>query len=535
MVPPSDGDNYGPSGAQPPKPADGGARRRPADAALPPHLDPRRGGAGGGSGAGGPGGTGPGDPRPRRRLRWFVGGTTGVVVLVIVFVVASALIALAKIGHVCITCGYQQAPDRASGDLNVLVVGSDSRAGLSHAQQQRLHVGHDAGQRTDTMMLVHIPAGAGKATIVSLPRDSYVTIPAHTDNGHQVPAARNKLNAAFAEGGPDLLTHTVEASTGVPIDHYVQIDFEGFVAMVDAVGGVDVCTDSPINDPVRYDASTGGYVGSGLRLPAGSSHVNGVTALEYVRAREFDPTEDLGRMRRQQEFIADLIHRVESTGVLLDPKRIYDLLQAVGASLKTDPGFGVHDMYTLVQRLHSMSPKNVQMMTVPLANPENPSVEEPIGGVETSVVRWDPRQAKTLFGDLDADKPVDNLVKASRVTVAPSAISLRVLNATTTNGLAAKAASQLSGRGFRVSGTGNAPTGSDPSKTVVLYGSGRAQSAQTVAASVPGATRQLDSRLGASGIELVLGSGFHGTAAVKVATARTPTINTAAGKQCQTD
>lgn len=489
-------------------------------------------------GDGGPRPQEPGPPQAprkprRRRLRWFVGGSAGVLTVIVVLVVVMVLVALAKVTHVCVFCGYQQTADSASGDMNVLVVGSDSRAGLTPAQQTALHVGNDAGQRTDTMMLVHLPAGSGRATIVSLPRDSYVTIPAHTTDGHTVPAARNKLNAAFSEGGADLLTHTVEQATGVHIDHYVQINFEGFVKMVDAVGGVTVCTDTAIHDPVRRDPSTGGWIGSGLELPAGSSQVDGVRALEYVRAREFDPTEDLGRMRRQQEFIADLIHRVESTGVLLDPKRIYDLLNAVTSSLTTDPGFGVSDMLTLIKRLHTMSPANVQMLTVPLAHPDYPSVDRPIGGVSTSVVQWDPQQSKILFGDLADDKPVDNLAGTHKVQIAPSAIALTVLNATGTSGLAARAGAQLSAHGFHISRTGNAPAGADPAVTTVEYGSNRAQSAQTVAASVPGATLTSDPHLGPDGLELVVGSSFHGTVAVKVASS-TPTINTAAGKQCQT-
>jgi hypothetical protein len=177
----------------------------------------------------------------------------------------------------------------------------------------------------------------------------------------------------------------------------------------------------------------------------------------------------------------------------------------------------------------------VQMLTVPLANPANPSVSAPIGGVLTSVVRWDPHLSSTLFSDLEHDKPVA-LTSAHKVPIAPSSISLAVLNATSTSGLAARAAKDLSGEGFTVARTGNAPSGSDPAKTVVLYGSQRAQSATTVAAAVPGAERQLDTALGSQGLELVVGSGYHGTTPVKVASpSTTPSVTTAAGKQCATN
>lgn len=520
MTSPYDGDRSGATGRQ----------RQPAGATLPPELDPR--------GPGGPrrpepGASGQPPPRRRRRkLRWALGGTAGVITLIVVFLAVAVLVAVGKIGHFN-PFGFKQAKDLASGDQNILVVGSDSRAGLTKAEQNQLHVGHDPGARTDTMMLVHVPAGSGKATIVSLPRDSYVTIPAHRQDGHQVPAAANKLNAAYAEGGIDLLTHTVEDATGIHLDHVVQINFEGFVKMVNALGGVTVCTDTPINDPVRPNPDGSGYIGSGLKLPAGSTSVNGITALEYVRAREFDPTEDLGRMRRQQEFIADLIHKVESAGTLLNPLKVNSLLQAVGSSLKTDSGFGLTSMAGLLERFHSISPSKVQLMTVPLANPSSPSVEKNVGGTLTSVVQWDPTQSKVLFGDLSRDRPV-KLAGAHKVTVAPSSISLKVLNATSTQGLAAKAATSLAGRGFQISGTGNAPKGASPAHTVVLYGGSRQQSAQTVKASVPGSTMQLDNALGANGLELVVGSNYSGTAAVKVASSNTPVVNTAAGKQCQT-
>src|SRR5579875_2151415 len=111
----------------------------------------------------------------------------------------------------------------AMGDLNILIVGSDSRAGLTKAQEKQLHVGSDVGQRSDTMILLHIPKGGGKAILVNLPRDSYVTIPAHESDGHLVPAQKNKINAAYSEGGAALTIQTVEDNTGVRIDHYIEI------------------------------------------------------------------------------------------------------------------------------------------------------------------------------------------------------------------------------------------------------------------------------------------------------------------------
>jgi LCP family protein required for cell wall assembly len=318
----------------------------------------------------------------------------------------------------------------------------------------------------------------------------------------------NKLNTAYSFGGAALTVRTVEANTHVRIDHYIEVNFLGFTKIVDALGGVTVCTPTPINDPVHYDPATGGYVGSGLQLPAGRTTVNGVRALEYVRAREFDPRADLGRIERQQKFMSAMIQKAKSTGVLLNPVRLYDVIGAVSHSLTTDEGFGAEQIYTLLMHLRSMSPAHVQMLTVPL---EPGSFNTPVG----NVVKWDPVASRQLFRDLSEDKPIGGH-GAHKVTIPPSSIALKVLNATTTNGFAAKAAQDLAARGFRISGTGNAPNGSDPNTTVVRYGPSRADSAKTVAASVPGAKLVQDPSLGA-GVELVLGHDYKGTAPVKVA------------------
>jgi LCP family protein required for cell wall assembly len=335
----------------------------------------------------------------------------------------------------------------------------------------------------------------------------------------------NKLNAAYSEGGAALTIRTVEYNTHVRIDHYIEINFLGFVKMVDALGGVTVCNATAINDPIVHSAT--GYSGSGLQLPAGKSHLNGPTALEYVRAREFDPAQgDLGRIHRQQKFMAALMNKAESTGVLLDLPKLYGFLKAVASSLTTDSGFGLSQMYRLASALHSMSPKNVDLLTVPLSNT---ALATPVG----SAVLWDPVLSKRLFHDFTADKPITNVVKPSRLTVAPGSISLQVLNATSQNGLASRAASALAGLGFGISGTGNAPKGSSPSATVVQYGPIRADSAKTVAAAVTGSTLQEVSSLGDK-IQLVVGSSYEGVKPVHISASSSsqPTVTTGASNPC---
>ena len=440
---------------------------------------------------------------------------------------------LGNITKINVFSGLHNRPSGgAEGDLNILLVGSDSRAGLTASQQNALHVGHDPGQRSDTMILLHIPRGGGKAILISLPRDSYVTIPAHRDaSGRMVPAAHNKLNAAYSIGGPQLTVATIEQNTHVRIDHYVEINFLGFVKMVNALGGVTVCTPTRIYDPVRYDPATGGKVGSGLQLPAGKSHVNGAVALEYVRAREFDPSADIGRIQRQQKFMAAMMQKAESTGTLLDPFKLVSFLNAVTGSLKTDPSFGASQIIRLAKKLHSMSPSHVELLTVPLATSNGRAL---IGGSYASVVEWDPVLAPQLFADLTNDRPIDagDQGKSAKVTIPPSSIAVSVLNAAGTQGLAGQTASSLSGIGFRIARTGNAPAGSSPATTVIRYGPSRADSARTLAAAVPGAKLQLDNSLGSS-LDLLVGSDYHGVRRV-VVSSPSPGASSSGGLQIRT-
>jgi LCP family protein required for cell wall assembly len=533
---------------------------------LPPELDPRRPvtrrrtstltpptrprPAPGGTPPGGPppGGRPPGQHRKwgppwmrrwsRRRLMTTL--ALGLAV-VLVIVVSVGYVAVNKILDAIHTKACPSCSSEIGGKgLNILVIGSDSRNGLTSAQKKELHVGHDSGQRSDTMILMHVPANGGKADMVSLPRDSYVTIPAHCPGGKPpakgkcpggqsvIPAAPNKLNASYSFGGANLAVSTVQANTHVPINHYVVIDFIGFVTMVDKLGGVPICTAKAISDPVRRDPSTGGYVGSGLQLPAGKSTLHGTQALEYVRAREFDPSQgDLGRIQRQQKFMGAMLGKAESAGVLLNLPKLYGFLHSVASSLTVDAGLSHGEMLSLARKLHSMSPKNVNLLTVPLSDTNYASS---VG----SAVLWNPTLSKQLFHDFSADKPITNVIgKKHKLTVAPSSISVKVLNATSTNGLASQASQALARVGFGLNGTGNAPKSFDASKTVVAYGASRAESAKTLAAAVPGATTQEDDSLG-NGIELVVGSNYSTVKSVKVSSPSSsrPTVRTGATNPC---
>ena len=496
-------------------PTDGPSADRPGSS-LPPHLDPRRGRPGGPVR---PGADQPPAQPPKRRSRkriaaWIAGGLAAVLLLGAVTGIVTLdhiISGIKKINPFC-TDPCDRPGGGVKGDLNILIVGSDSRSGLTDAQKKQLHVGHDVGRRSDTMILLHIPRGGGKAILVSLPRDSYVLIPKHKDaTGHVVPASHNKLNTAYAFGGPKLTVATVEKNTGVRIDHYVEVNFLGFVKMVDALGGVTVCTPTAIHDPVRR-LPTGGYGGSGLELPKGKSKLNGVRALEYVRAREFDPSADLGRIQRQQKFMAAMVQRAKSTGVLLNPVRLLHFVGAVADSLTTDKDFGTKQIKDLALNLRSMSPAHVEMIRVPL-KPGSFNM-----GAVGNVVEWDPVLSGQLFRDLTFDRPVGaaETGKTRKVTIAPSSITVPVLNATNQNGFATKVASDLTAMGFHASASFSKPAGADPKTTVIAYGASRADSAKSLAAAIPGSKLVENDKLG-SGLQVIVGSNYHGVQRVVVA------------------
>ncbi len=298
-------------------------------------------------------------------------------------------------------------PDKPNKALNYLLVGSDTREGLTKEQLKLLRVGSTktaAGSRSDTMLMVHISKSRDKATIISIPRDSLVTIPEHPsslDKTKIVPAAKGKINAAFAWGGAPLLIQTIENETGVRIDHYIEIGFAGFAGMVDALGGIEVCTKRDIDDP-----------GSHLVLSAGVHTLNGVEALKYVRTRDFDGMGDLGRMQRQQQFMSAVLRKVTSTGVLLNPIKLVNFFNAAIATVKTDSELNKSDLLTLAKQMKNLSSSNVRTLTIPLGN-----ANARVPGLG-SVVTWDSELAPELFNRIREDLPLTD-----EVTPTPSASS----------------------------------------------------------------------------------------------------------------
>ena len=398
-------------------------------------------------------------------------------------------------------------PASAAGSTTFLLVGSDGRTGMSRADMKRLHVGTAAtaaGRRADTMLLVHLSARHGTVDVVSLPRDSYVTIPAHvTRDGDHVRERRNKLNAAYAFGGPTLSVATVERTTGVRIDHYLEVDFLGFVRLVDAVGGVDVCSPTRLRDRK-----------AGLRLPAGVSHVDGETGLAYVRARHLDARADLGRVERQQRFLAAMVDRATSRDILLDPRALVRFLDAALSAVRADPGLTEDELVRLGTRLRHVSGDDIRFRTVPVADPSYRSAHA------GAVALWDEKAAGAVFAAMSADtaRPHRGRDRAQVPTIPPSGVHLQVYNGGGTPGLGSRAAADLEAEGFTMAGPAANWSRTGVARTTVRFDSRYTESIKTVAAALPGARLVPVAGLGRT-MQVVVGTSYGGTRAVRVSKA----------------
>jgi LCP family protein required for cell wall assembly len=313
--------------------------------------------------------------RPRR-ARWGRRLALALVVLLVLLLGVLVWIDL-RLDRVDALSDYPGRPAVTPG-TDWLVVGSDSRGGLSEQRRRELGTGEAAGRRADTMMLLHIPRGGGKPTLVSLPRDSYVPIPGR---------GRNKLNAAYAFGGPRLLARTVEEVTGIRVDHYMEVGFDGFASTVDAVGGVRICVKQRMRDPL-----------AGIDLRPGCQQLDSRRALGYVRSRA-SARGDLDRVERQREFLGALVDKVTSPGVLLNPFRGLPLALRASDAIAVDNGDHIHHLLRFPFAMRAVSGGGGVATTVPVAGSET----VPGAG---SVVRWDRQGALALFDALKNDRPV---------------------------------------------------------------------------------------------------------------------------------
>ncbi|MGW1032027.1 LCP family protein [Streptomyces antibioticus] len=445
-------------------------------------------------------------PRPpvrpvrRRRPRWAMRAATTLSVVVL---------ASAGIGHSVVTSldadiarvdpfkDMKNRP-RAGHGMNVLLVGTDGRDKIDDTERRRFRLGGAPCNCTDTIMIVHISEDRERASVVSLPRDSYAETPPHTDQvtgkehrGHPI-----KLNAAYAEGGPQLTVRTVESMTHVKIDHYLEVDFASFMKTVDVVGGVKICTAQPLKDTY-----------TGLDLAPGTHTLRGGAALQYVRSRHADASSDLGRMKRQQRFLASLVAQATSSGILLNPLKFRDVTRAVLGSVRADRGFGTDELLDLGRAMRTFSPSSSEFTTVPIGR-----MGFMVDGIG-STLKWDPEKSERLFRALRDDKPLasaprERSAPVVRVAVPPQQINVQVENGTSTKGLGQRVDTALAATGFRTTRRPVDAADRTVRRTVVAYDPRWDRSARSLAAALPGAELKAVPGLGPT-LKVIAGTEFH--------------------------
>ncbi|MFJ9420300.1 LCP family protein [Streptomyces sp. NPDC101227] len=375
-----------PSGRQDPAGGTGRAGAGPGRAARFPGWSarPLRSGAAG---------DGPGPPRtPPSPLHWMRRAALGTAAAVLVAAGTGWGLYTKLNGNIRFDSDTQnelekyesERPDPGPPNAeNILLVGTDNRGDGNEGY------GTDNGtQRSDTTILLHLAANRKSATAVSIPRDLMVTVPhCKRSDGREIAEQTAQFNWAFQFAGAACTIRTVEKMTGIRITHHMIIDFVGFKKMVDAVDGVEICLRRPINDEKAH-----------LVLPAGRQTLLGEAALGFVRARKsLGDGSDTQRMERQQEFLGALVKKVQSNGVLLNPTRLYPVLDAATSSLTTDADLAsLTGLYELVRSMRSIPTNRVQFLTVPRQeyryDPNRDELVQPAAG--------------RLFDELRKDRPV---------------------------------------------------------------------------------------------------------------------------------
>jgi LCP family protein required for cell wall assembly len=381
--------------------------------------------------------------------------------------------------------------------VNILVIGSDTR---DLGTSQFGTVGQVSGARSDTTLILHLSGDRRSAVVVSVPRDSMTRAPRDCKNPNDSVADGpiRQWNANFSLGGPACLIRTVEGTTGIFIDHFMVVNFLGFKSMVDALGSVQVCVPTAVNDSF-----------SGLHLPAGRSRVTGNEALAFVRARHNVGTDasDLGRIARQQAFLSSMVQEATSTNLLLRPDKLFRFLDAATKSLTTDPALAnLNALREVAQSVVGLKSSQVRFVTVPIeAYPP-----------DHNRVQWT-SAADALWKSLRDDAPLPGTKPAPRpkptptttspppvLTVAPDQITVFLGNDSGVPGIARQAADDLRLQGFKISGMATESSGK--AGVTVSYSAANHEKALTVAAAFPGAVLVRDDSVG-DVIRVSLGTG----------------------------
>ncbi|SOD91213.1 LCP family protein [Streptomyces sp. Ag109_G2-15] len=394
--------------------------------------------------------------------------------------------------------GAEKADAFGRTPINILVMGSDGRTSKADCKLGGgcSKTGVQTGSNADVQMVVHISADRSNATVMSIPRDTMTRVPACKDSasGQSTSGYYGQINSAL-QYGPACQVATVHQLTGIPIDHFVKLDFSGVVKMSDAVGGVSVCVSDDVYDTYSH-----------LKLSKGGHTLKGVAALEFVRSRHgFGDGSDLGRTVSQHIFLSAMIRKFKSAGTLTDPTAVYDLADAATKALTVDDGLGsVKKLISLAADLNKVPTKRMTFTTMQTGADPNNSDRVVVGA-----------GAKTLFATIANDQSLTTgsgkksaaasaTAKATASAVPAAQIAVTVANGTTVTGRASAIATALTDQGFSPeTTTANAP--SPATTTTLTYGTGEKAQAQTVAKALGLSAAHLKQGAG-GGLTLVIGS-----------------------------
>jgi LCP family protein required for cell wall assembly len=409
--------------------------------------------------------------------------------------------------------GQGHRPPKLNNALNILVIGSDTRSGRNGKIG-----GYDPGQRSDTVMVAHISPGGGRATVLSFPRDSVVPVyfcPSEPDGfpGQTASSSVEQINTSFANGGANCLWKTIEHTTGIHLDNFVQLNFTGFISVINAIGGVPVCLPTAIHK-TRYDR---------LKLTAGPHVLKGYKALQFWRLREgFGLGSDLQRIQRDQLLMVGLVQKILKTGVLRSLPKTLSIINAItnAHALTTDSGLTTDTIVRIGRSLAGISKKSIQFIEIPTVTyPANPNW-----------VEFDQSQTTKLFDDIERDRAVHSPKKGGKgkagkggtkqktrpapKLISTSKVNVNVLNGSGVQGIAGTTAAALSTRGFTILSTNSATSpsgGFDYSYTtsiVEYHGPADLSAAETLAAQIKNVKLRQVSSLRTGEVTLILGSQF---------------------------
>jgi LCP family protein required for cell wall assembly len=453
--------------------------------------------------------------RLRRRIAaWVSIGMTTILVIAALGAYVEYRNVVDSIHHVAIS-DLGKRPPKYTNALNILLIGSDSRAGANRRFGASLV---DGGQRSDTVIVLHISPGRHRATVLSFPRDSMVPTYSCAARGTGTPGqvedltSFERINATFANGGPACLWKTIEQQTGIRIDHFVELNFTGFIHVINDIGGVNVCL------PVAIDNAN-----SGLDLSAGEHHVGGNEALAFWRTREdVGEGSDLQRIQRDQFLMASLLQGIEHSDLLGSPTRIFSVVKDVADAMTTD--MYPSTLLKIAESMKDVSLKSVQFIEVPTI----PYVGDPLAEVQFAQP-----SATTLFDAIAHDRTLPKAKKATGpkttpvLDASPSKVNVQVLNGSGVLGIAGTAAEALTSSGFHVVGTGDDPPFDHTSSVIEYASTADMPAVKTLQSRLSNVTLQLDPSLTPGTIVLVIGSSYQGLLAAPSTspTHHTPGVN----------